>query len=199
MNLELQSVGSLLVTRANKYYALNSINRQYHNLDHMVNVVAAVHEITSTPSDALLLAAVWHDAIYMPGAGSDANERCSAAALKSEYFSLRSSDEYDHVVVQALDHIMHTVVDIHLGSIEIDGELAILLDADLKSLAAPYELFVETQEKIVNENGGTWAEHKQKCSEFLSKFLVCREHIYHTQYGRQNWEAQACRNIRRLA
>jgi predicted metal-dependent HD superfamily phosphohydrolase len=198
MNLELQGVSNLLVNRATKYYALNSANRQYHNTEHMENVVRAVQESTPNPSDALLLAAVWHDAIYMPGAGSDANERCSAASLKSEYWTLRTNEQYDHVIVQAMDHIVNTRIEVHLSADEIDGDLAILLDADLKSLAGSYDTFIETQEKVIKENGGNWAEHKAKSGEFLAKFLTCRKHIYHAAYGRKNWEEQARANIARL-
>ena len=78
----------------------------------------------------------------------------------------------------------------------IGGELAILLDADLSSLAAPYGKFVENQHNIIRENGGEVnAENCKKSAKFLSSFVRCRKNIYHTDKARELWEASARVNI----
>lgn len=198
--LNLSPIIQYLVDRAEEYYAFAKVHRSYHNVEHMQNVVNALCELTPFPSQELILAAVWHDAVYFPGATADANEICSAAALKMEFkqFQQNSGTQFD-IVQSAAAMIEQTAVRVHLGQVEQRGDLAILLDADLKSLADPYDKFIETQKKIVAEHGGTWEQGAALCGKFLSSFLTCgRDNIYHTEYARTRWETRARYNIQQL-
>ena len=190
-----------LVRISDDYYMVNSWLRHYHNTMHATNVVIGVNELTGyDPSLALLIAAQWHDAVYFPNAGSDANERCSSAALGIEARNIARSVELTREqkdsVNKAQDLIEYTCVEYHLHRNRIGGELGILLDADLSSLAAPYATFHDNQHNIIMENGGEiTVENCKKSAEFLRSFLRCRKNIYHTDKGRELWEASARVNI----
>jgi predicted metal-dependent HD superfamily phosphohydrolase len=174
---------------------------KYHNWEHALNVVTTVEDMGG--SETTVLAAFWHDAIYIPGAGEDANERCSAAALMNTAIKheLRGTIEWQNVETAA-DMIRKTSVRHHLtrnALTEWDYEQAILMDADLASLASPYERFKEIQDNIILENNGDVNKDRHKSVAFLQQFLTVRPHIYHTPYGREHFEQQARDNITRFA
>lgn len=187
---------------ARSWYDFNWMSRKYHNWGHATRVANACDLITNhNASDALLLAAWWHDAVYVPGAGSDANERCSSAALAGtvKQTDISTFSDADKTSVNlAQDMIEYTTIENHLHHTQISGDLAILLDADLSSLADPYADFVQTQANVLEENGMTMETHKEKSAEFLHKFLTCRKFIYHTDYAREHWEKAARINIARF-
>lgn len=190
---------SQFIEAAPTYYAVGGADRWYHNWSHAHRVAATVSEITEKASDELILAAWWHDAVYFPGAGADANERCSAAALglearRLDFFDPLSKEEKDSVN-EAQRLIQYTSIEHHMHYKRITGDLSILLDADLSSLADPHDKFLETQKNIIHEMGGTWPESRLESSVFLGQFLECREFIFHTDYGRTHWEAAARENI----
>jgi predicted metal-dependent HD superfamily phosphohydrolase len=156
------------------------------------------------PSLALLIAAQWHDAVYFPNAGSDANERCSSAALGIAAHELARSVEFTQeqkdAVNKAQDLIENTHIAVHLRRDfegPIKGELAILLDANLASLASDWDKFAELQSNIIRENSGTVPDDFGNSAKFLVSFLRCRKFIYHTAKGRELWEDKAKANITR--
>jgi predicted metal-dependent HD superfamily phosphohydrolase len=188
-----------IATAAQYWYDINWKSRHYHNWGHALNVVKGVQVIDENASPELLLAAYWHDAIYIPGAGSDANERCSAAALLLTGRSLTPDNMV--VVDKAAQLILYTCIEIHLSNKrmvdDLGGDLGTLLDADLFSLCLPYEDFIQNQINIIDENGGSYPRDQGKSAAFLKQFLTCREFIYHTDFARSKWEQQARANIER--
>lgn len=108
-----------LVRISDDYYAVNAKLRKYHNGNHAVNVVRGVNILTDfNPSMSLIVAAQWHDAVYFPQAGSDANERCSAQALAIESRSLNLSPQHKATISAACDLIKQTHVNVHLGPLK---------------------------------------------------------------------------------
>lgn len=191
-----------LLSSARPWYDFNWMVRHYHNWGHANLVGAAVYEMTDhAPSDSLVLAAFWHDAVYVPGAGEDANERCSAAALMMVAADYAISKEDKETLVRAKSLILGTSIEWHLIDQRLTGDHAILLDADLSSLAQPYDKFVTTQISIIEEAGGTFGQHHAQSAAFLKQFLARpnRKFIYHTAYGREHWEVTARANIERYA
>ena len=199
-----------LVRISDDYYMVNAKLREYHNTLHATMVVHYVNVLTDfDPSLSLIVAAQWHDAVYFPGAGSDANERCSSTALGIAARDLARSAEFTQeqkdAVNKAQDLIENTSVAVHLMSqheiplsgLASKGELAILLDADLASLASDWDKFVELQSNIIRENGGTVPDDYGNSAKFLVSFLRCRKFIYHTEKGRELWEEKAKANITR--
>lgn len=192
-----------LFRMATDHYRVNTKLRIYHNIEHADAVVEGINKLTEhNPSLALVIAGLWHDAIYFPSAGSDANERCSSTALgidaRNVAQSVELTQDEKNAVNAAQDMIEQTHVAVHLrrdyeGA--INGELAILLDADLHALAAPYDVFLQNQNNIILENGGSVKTDQKRSAEFLVHFLQCREYIYHTEKGRELWEYAARANI----
>ncbi len=186
---------------AERWYDFNVIQRDYHNWEHANSVVSA---LPHWAPDSVVLAAYWHDAVYVPGAQHDANENASAAALAlstREYTDRKTRD----IIDEAVELIKCTTINWHLNSTNIRVEKmvelenrAMLLDADISSLAAPFEKFLWNQRHILTENGLEWTkENVRKSSDFLLQFTTCREFIYHTDYARGKWERDAYANIMR--
>lgn len=187
-----------LILASHTYYGQNAVDRKYHNLFHAHYVVNSVNVLTDfAPSRALTLAALWHDAVYIPGATGDANEICSAQVLDIEFTRLVKVRKYDQISEDAQRLIRNTGISTHLFHERIDGELAYLLDADLSALAAPYDVFLKNQENIILENNGNVAEHSKKSAAFVHMFLWKREFIYHTDEARKLWEYEARKNVTR--
>ncbi len=180
---------------AQAYYNFNYLGRNYHNLDHADRVWK---ELGPHASLAAQIAAIWHDAIYIPR--GKANEQASSDALTYEW--VRMNIALDIPVLHAANKLIEgTTVSNHLRTdpVESSSDLALLLDADLASLADDYEMFVNNQANIILENGGdpTRMEARVMCGNFLGAFLTCRPFIYHTDKGRNEHEYKAKDNIRR--
>lgn len=175
-------------------YSVDCCIRDYHNLDHALYVLESLNELVDNVPVHLAVAALYHDAVYVPGAGSDANELCSSAALEIDWKAINAGPGTMLVESQVL--IRNTCVAVHLMHERAVGDLAVLLDADLRSLSSPWEVFEQKQHDIIRENGGELTnENFIKCGEFLRRFLSGRSHIYHTDTARNKWEADACTNI----
>lgn len=188
---------------AESFYLKDAYLRKYHDIAHALEVTSNVVLLSDELKASTVLAALWHDAIYFPGAGSDANERCSAAALQNTYDfgvklgTLEGGLGQALAVSEAATLIRSTSIEYHLSANRLDGELAILLDADLGALALPYDKFLAKQRAVIEENGGTFEKHKQQSSAFLQQFLKVRPAIYHTDKARELWEDSARKNILR--
>lgn len=191
---------------ADRYY--NSSDMRYHDLVHANNVVDAAWQISEGVTASLLLAAKWHDAIYV--AGGSFNERLSAIALEKE--AKKIGLDFDPVTTAWL--IEGTVIDNHLDGREYRGtQLGVLLDADLSEMAADYDDFVRNQIALIGEhriaegflptsckpaNFSTADRGRMdKAAQFLGKFLN-KDSIFRTRGGRHLYEAKARENITRF-
>lgn len=159
--------------------------RHYHTLVHALQVATVAKQLMivsvnagSISSMDVYLAGLWHDAIYTPG--SPDNELASAG-LFSAYHSGREN-------VARL--ISRTTIQYHLSEDPVDIQLACLLDADLLSLSAPFDKFMENNEGIIKESGSSHATS----SSFLMKF-VDKKSIYRTPYCIEHHEKTARDNI----
>lgn len=182
----------------------------YHNLNHAKNVVLAVLDIydnkltfLENPNISLLLAAMWHDAIYVPG--SKYSELLSMKVMGYEFSSLvERAGIKKFAINDASDLIERTTITHHLseGNLSSIDELDILLDADLVSMAEPnYYIFRATQEDIIREQLGgeclpILEEHRLKSREFLKQFLA-KKSIYRTPEAIALWEDKARMNLTR--
>jgi predicted metal-dependent HD superfamily phosphohydrolase len=135
--LALKAVGFKLTdNNKNNYMKLfdNIINRysephrHYHNIDHIGHVLNKL--ITNNPE--VVLAAIYHDIIYVPG--SSMNEYCSAqlCANHLSLFGIKSS-----TIFKISKHILSTEQHI---SIDLFGNEE-LLDADMSILASSKPIF----------------------------------------------------------
>lgn len=201
----------LLTTEAQKYYTSGGCS--YHNWEHVSNVLTnssllASSEFPSDTSEAMHMtdltyesihiAALWHDAIYIPGAKNGVNEQASAAALNSTWVK-NNIPNTDKTLTDAMELIEYTAVSYHLNTYNFKGNLPfqILLDADLSGLASDYNVFQQNQANIILENHGDpfSVEDNIKCGDFLEQFLLIRPFIYHTKTARDWYEYKARANI----
>lgn len=197
-----------LLDRAVEYYEFHSLMRRYHDVEHARNVVQGVHRMTNNdPSIELVLAAMWHDAIYFPGVGGGINELASAAALGNEARLMDRmsplSKEHKLAVNMAQELIERTTIAWHMRADfegPVTGDTAILLDSDLGSLADNWQQFLGNQKNIIIENNGDVSNDTAwiQCAKFLRQLMNTRKFIYHTAWARDHWEDLARRNIRML-
>ena len=184
----------LLCEKAADYYQMHAQYRYYHNFSHAANVLVQCGFLQSKDNPALDLAAIWHDAVYYPG--SSGNESASAVAL---YYEARNINEHKNPIVEeAMSLIKGTTIDHHLTKKRVKGDQAVLLDADLSSLAADYLEFCFNQDNILKENFVEFSNVKVKrpmSAMFLAKFLTARKFIYHTKEARLKFEDIAKENI----
>ncbi len=68
-----------LVEGARLHYA--QPHRGYHNPDHLDELMVLARRHTRDLDDAEQLALLFHDAVYVPGAGKGENERLSALLI----------------------------------------------------------------------------------------------------------------------
>lgn len=165
--------------------------RYYHTYEHARQVASAavrlayltIQDFSDGKNEALYLAGMWHDAIYVHG--SPDNEKLSAAKF-SEY--------YDIPMTSYL--INKTTLANHLTEETGEAYLDCLLDADILSLARPYSVFFENNDNLIKESGVTEVtnEHRLKSAEFLNNFLN-KKSIYRTDMCKRNYEHIARKNI----
>ena len=94
---------------AEDQYEVHSDLRHYHNWQHVCQVIDGLCQIlgdVSNISPALHLAALWHDAVYLPGAENGLNEKASALALHCYWNHYRY--EEDMILQQAKSLIFTT-------------------------------------------------------------------------------------------
>lgn len=171
--------------------------RKYHTINHAQQVALSCKEMSNDP--ALILAAYYHDAIYITG--SDSNEKCSALALINDAKRMQSLGAVIDwgTVDRAAELILGTTISNHKSRSRIIDPLhAILLDCDLRGLSLPYDKFIDQQKDILEENFLS-RDNLFKSAQFLLDLSISRVFIYHTDYAREHWEDSAKDNIYKLA
>ena len=170
-------------------------HRRYHTTEHVVWVVRHVSQITSTgldddvPDDlaAVLLAALYHDAVYDPMATKAANEIASAALAGACAASFGWSDERsNHVERLVFATADHSVFDV---------DAAVLIDADLAVLGdepGVYTAYVRgVREEYAHVTNETWRSGR---AAVLEGFLQ-RDAIFTTPFMYAQREARARANL----
>ena len=201
--VEISNEVMILALRSYKYYKLSHLT--YHNFSHIVDVLRALFKLTNGFIDKevryseLILAACYHDAIYVPGCRY--NENLSANVFDSEATDLRldicGHFNLDHFLV--LELIKGTKVSNHLSSHIFQAmEMKLLMDADMSSLAFDYSKFRENNKGIIYENllpgEPITMAHLSKSCDFL-KLFVNKNSIFRTVNGKKLMEGKARANI----
>lgn len=170
-------------------------HRRYHNVAHLVAVVAHAEQLVTTESaagavldaGAVIAAAAYHDAIYEPR--SPANEQASGRLAHSDLATLGwPADRIDRVVTMIAGTTTHLDPP--------DLEASILFDADLAVLGASpasyaeYVAAVRAEYRHVPDDA--WRSGR---ASVLRGFLE-RASIFATDTGRRRWEDTARKNLR---
>lgn len=163
--------------------------RDYHDLDHLCEVLDRVDELAdvAVDPDAVRLAAWYHDAVYDP-ATTD-NEERSAGLAAGELARLRVPPGLVAEVVR-LVRLTRTH---DPGPDDRDG--AVLCDADLAVLARDpegYDRYVRAVRAEYDQvDDATFAAGRAA----VLRALLDRPQLYRTARGAQRWEDQARANL----
>lgn len=167
--------------------------RRYHNLAHLESLLHDIEQqsLRSDPPEnpwALLLAVLFHDAVYVPGQGG--NERASALLMAS--WGLVDSTEAARLIALTEKH--------NPAPGDVDGIL--LCDADLYPLGVP-DLYLRNARLVREESDAylhslglpalTETEWRVNRKAWIENVLA-RDRIYHGEEMEEH-EAQARENL----
>ncbi len=168
-------------------------HRRYHTATHVGWVIRHVDDLAAHEPldhlDEVIAAAFYHDAVYEPA--YPANERASARLAGRDLDTLGWSPESIERVVAMIEATEHTAS----ADPGIDGDTAVLLDADLAVLGADpagYAAYVTgVRQEYRHVDDDDWRTGR---GAVLEQFLA-RPAIYRTPTGRARWEDRARANL----
>jgi predicted metal-dependent HD superfamily phosphohydrolase len=178
-------------TRAALLRAYGEPHRHYHTLDHVASLLMLLdrHADAGSDRDTLILAILFHDAIYDPSRQD--NEAASAAFAASHLTRLGFSEDLVGKVVRCILATRHG----QEGTALDDADVALLLDLDLSILAAPPDLYGSYAQAIRREYAQVPdALYRVGRGRVLEGFLA-RDRIYLTERLRALWEEPARNNL----
>jgi predicted metal-dependent HD superfamily phosphohydrolase len=182
--------GTALLDELEQAYAQRG--RHYHNLDHIAALIDLLdrHWDSVRNRDALELAILFHDAIYLP-TRSD-NEAASAALARDRLTQLGIGEALIGEVERLILATRHGTSPADADS---DPDLALLLDLDLSILAAEHATYAAYAAAIRREYAVVPdAIYRPGRRRVLAEFLN-RPRIYATPHLHDLWEATARTNL----
>ena len=159
-------------------------NRRYHNFAHIGYMLEGLRKYFPDHAEdvALRLAITYHDCIYRPGAKD--NEFQSASAMLEELWGHYSTG----TLLEAARLIL--VTEHHTPS-EDDVLGAVIADLDLMGLGAGRGTYFENGRKVRAEFGAVPDDQWVTGRRAFLEGMLSRETIFHTELGRELWEASA--------
>jgi len=169
--------------------------RHYHTVAHLAAVLKAIDELAAhcagadAPADlhAVLLAALFHDAVYDPTAGGNEEASALLAGRCADELGWAPSRraEVERLVRATADH----------AAADTDTDAAVLIDADLSVLAAhptAYTAYaVAVRAEYAHVDAAQWASGRAA----VLRALLDRDHLFHTAHMRATAESRARANI----
>ncbi len=173
--------------------------RAYHNLGHVQALLRHYHDVAAGPGwrqpREVLLAMLYHDAIYEAGRGD--NEVRSAQLAREAIAHWLPDAGIDADRVAAL--IALTARHGSLRGDELDADAALFLDSDMAILGAPPEVFDAYDHGIAEEYRGKVPGFLFRLNRrrFL-KGMLAQPRIFFSDFFHQRCDAQARANLRRV-
>ena len=205
IDTKLTKLRSHFHSRAYKAYSAYPLS--YHNWEHirlMINELAIFGSSYLVDDDVeLVLAILYHDIVYVPGAGAIPgwNETQSARLFLADFDAYDGPDK-DRVNPENVARlIMATEVSNQVNPDYQPKTVneARLMDLDLLTLALPYQAFSCDQQNLAVETGGRNLSRLARSTEtasFLTRFLPpYRKSVYHTAEAELAWGNKARANI----
>ena len=151
----------------------------------------AGYEVSIENPHELLLAAIYHDAVYVPGAND--NEANSAAVARREMAEF----EMNNIDRKYVEHLIRLTAK-HFTDLDLSDEEAIFMDADIHGFAAPFDIFNHLQESIDREflMVSSLQDVRENRDKFLAGLLE-RPTIFYSKRGREIYEPNARANLKR--
>jgi predicted metal-dependent HD superfamily phosphohydrolase len=177
--------------------AYASPGRAYHTVAHVQEVLARLADVAApgapgwTRPDEVLVAALYHDAIYEPGARD--NETRSAALARdaaSRYFPRADRDRVAELVLLTARHGQ-------LGRGDVDEEAALFLDCDMAILGASPQDFDAYDRGVAAEYAHVPRELYAAGRRAFLSALVAKERIFLSELWHARLGAAARANLRR--
>lgn len=181
-------------------------HRHYHTLAHLAAVLTAIHDIaTHTPAaqaatdpDAVVLAALFHDAIYDPTSAhneADSAELARACALQLGWPAPRCT-LVAALVMATAGHVADSGADDGVQGAH-DADEALLLDADLAILAASPEAYGAYAEAVRHEYAHVADAQWRAGRAAVLRRLLGRRPLFRTAYMQAEADAAARANLSR--
>lgn len=184
--------------------------RAYHTFDHAKDVLARVERVETDigfmSPDAVRLAALFHDAVYVVGA--DDNETRSALTMtRILYDNIQAtlSEEFEQRMKfgQCVDKaaVLIRATSQHLTHREFytDWDTMLFLDCDVRGFATlSWDKFSASAKAIEAEYASMAGFNPEEYKEGRVKFLTTmyRKGVFRSPYFRKNYEKVALDNIR---
>jgi predicted metal-dependent HD superfamily phosphohydrolase len=173
-------------------------HRGYHNAGHLDELIVLAREHTPGLDEAEQLALLFHDAVYVPGAGKGDNERLSAMLMKATVATLAREDAALAISANDLARAARIIeATTHFGP--PPAEAARVCDLDLWRLAAPWEAFQQHVLGIRHEylhlaadEPAFWAARNA-----FYESMLARPRLFATDYFVDRFEGNARSNMRR--
>jgi predicted metal-dependent HD superfamily phosphohydrolase len=164
-------------------------HRAYHDLAHLDEVLTRVDLLAdeADDTDAVRLAAWFHDAVYDPKAGD--NEERSAWLATTVLHRLQVQEP----TVAEVARLVRVTATHEVADGDRDG--AVLCDADLAILAATparYSTYVDgVRREYAHVDDSSFARGRAA----VLHGLVAQDTLFRTVYGREHWESAARTNV----
>jgi len=164
-------------------------HRKYHGRTHLLAVLEALHRLTAPerPPRTVLLAAWFHDAVYLGIAGEDeeASARLAEERLEDAGLPAAETEEVARLVRMTADHRPGPD----------DWPAALLSDADLSVLggepAAYARYLAAVRQDFAHIGDADFAAGRAA----VVRQLLELDPLFHTARGRELWEDSARRNL----
>ncbi len=191
-------------------YWAYSLRRTYHNHHHICGMFCAARMfappvLSTLEYQALLLAIVFHDAVYEVNREPGYNERASMEVagryLDATQVHRDLRDLVDHCILVTITHTLNPHPTLPAG---YERVAAALIDLDLMGLGASPEDFATATERLWNEfsalaENATRAEFDARLRKWALRFLTDRPHPSVTIFQTEHFKALEIPARRNLA
>ncbi|MBR2814726.1 MAG: hypothetical protein IKE60_08760 [Reyranella sp.] len=176
-------------------------HRGYHNQEHLDELMALARRYTPDLDTAEQLALLFHDAVYVPGAGHGLNEGLSARLMRATIAALGRTDRLLAGLTEGELQKAATIIEATTHDREPPAEAARLCDLDLWRLAAPWPDFERHADGVrheylhlVDSDEAFWTARRAFYRDMLKK-----PHLFATADFRDRFEAAARANLERAS
>ncbi|MFD6189344.1 hypothetical protein [Streptomyces sp. NPDC060275] len=163
--------------------------RRYHTLAHLTAVLDHVDVLAEHADDvdAVRLAAWFHDAVYQPdrSENEERSARLAERALPEAGVPAEKTAEVARLVRLTVTH----------APADDDRDGQVLCDADLAILASPPSAYAAYTAAVREEYHFVPNEAFREGRAAILRQLLDLPSLFHTPYGRREWEATARHNL----
>jgi predicted metal-dependent HD superfamily phosphohydrolase len=167
--------------------------RGYHDLRHLSEVFARLDELMPEDHperDAVLLAAWFHDAVYLSGSSAgDSMEERSAIMAERELATV----DAPRLLVDEVARLVRLTEQHRPEADDLNGQL--LCDADLAILAADPARYAEYVAGVRAEYADVPDEDFRAGRLAILQDLLAKESLFHSPLARGRWESAARENL----